>query len=501
MAQGLKQTLSQSIKLSPQQIQLMKLLQVPTVSLEERIDIEIQENPALEYDEDGSEDRTLEEKTQEEVQNEFKEEDTNDDYVNDFDDYGNVDVTSYLGEADATPDYKYGDSYYDYDADDEKAPPVQIKLENTFHDQLNSQIELLELKEGEKRVAKFLVGSIDDDGYLRRDVQSLMDDLAFRENIKIDRPSLDFILNKVKEMEPAGVFAFDLQECLLLQLKRKNNTGNVALAIRVLERYFDEFSKKHYDRIIRAMHLDENSIKAVIDEILKLNPKPGGEFSSSSSSSSFLMPDFTVINVDGELELSLNARNAPELRVSGQYRTILENYQRSKKNTKEQKEAVLFIKQKIDAAKWFIDAINQRQNTLMMTMDTILRLQEDFFLTGDETNIKPMILKDVSDRTGFDISTVSRVVNNKFVQTEFGTFKLKFFFSEGIKNQDGDDVSTKEVKKILEGIIADENKRKPLSDEALTQALKDKGYNIARRTVAKYREQLNISVARLRKEL
>ncbi len=501
MVQGLRQNQSQTLKLSPQQIQLMKLLQVPTASLEERIDIEIQDNPALEYKDETDEDRTLDEKTQEEVQDEFKTEDTDDDYVNDYDDYGNVDVSSYLGEADAEPAYKYADNSYDSDPDDEKAPPVQFTLEKSFHEHLKSQIELLELKDAEKLVAEFLVGSVDDDGYLRRDLESLRDDLAFRQNISIDKPSLEYIMDRVKEMEPAGAFAFNLQECLLLQLKRKEKTENVLLATKVIERFFDEFSKKHYQRIIKSMHIDEDKMKEVIEEILKLNPKPGGEFAQSSKASTFLMPDFTLTNINGELEIQLNARNAPELRVSGQYRNILENYQQTKKKTSDQKQAVLFIKQKIDSAKWFIDAIQQRQNTLMMTMDTILRLQEDFFLTGDETNIRPMILKDISDRTGFDISTVSRVVNNKFVQTEFGTFKLKFFFSEGIKMQGGDDVSTKEVKKILEGIIADEDKRKPFSDEKLTQALKEKGYNIARRTVAKYREQLNIPVARLRKEL
>ena len=500
MAQGLRQTQSQTLKLSPQQIQLMKLLQVPTVSLEERIDIEIQENPALEYKEEGEE-KTLEEKTQQEVQDEFKGEE-NDDYVNDFDDYGNVDVSSYLGEADAAPAYQYADNYYDQDADDEKAPTVQHKLERTFREHLKSQIELLELKDAEKLVADFLVGSVDDDGYLRRDLGALQDDLAFRQNIHIDDPSLKYILDRVKEMEPAGVFASDLKECLLLQLLRKTATPARLLAVKVLENYFEEFSKKHYNKIIRGLHIDEDKMKEVIEEILKLNPKPGGELSASSNkAATFMVPDFTIINVDGELELHLNSRNAPELRVSGNYRNMLESYQESKKKTKEQKEAVMFIKQKIDSAKWFIDAIKQRQQTLMMTMDTIMRLQEKFFLTGDETNIKPMILKDIADRTGFDISTISRVVNSKFVQTEFGTFKLKFFFSESLTTTDGDDVSTKEVKKILQDIIGDESKRKPLSDEKLTNLLNEKGYNIARRTVAKYREQLNIPVARLRKEL
>ncbi len=499
MAQGLRQTQSTSLKLSPQQIQLMKLLQVPTDSLEERIDIEIQENPALEYEE-GTEDKSLDEKTQEEVQDEFKSDD-NDDYVNEFDDYGNVDVSSYLGEAGAAPDYAYTDNYYDQDADDEKAPLVQHKLEKTFREQLKAQIELLELKDAEKLVADFLIGSVDDDGYLRRDIKSLQDDLAFRQNIQIDEPSLLYILDRVKEMEPAGVFAGDLKECLLLQLNRKVANQERLLAVKVLENYFDEFSKKHYKRIIKGLHIDEQLMKEVLVEILKLNPKPGGVLSGPNKAATFMVPDFTIINIEGELELKLNSRNAPELRVSGSYRTMLETYRDTKKRTKEQKDAVMFIKQKIDSAKWFIDAIKQRQQTLTMTMDVIMRLQEKFFLSGDETNLRPMILKDISDRTGFDISTISRVVNSKFVQTEFGTFKLKFFFSESLTTTDGDDVSTKEVKKILNDIIDEESKKKPLSDEKLTNLLKEKGYNIARRTVAKYREQLNIPVARLRKEL
>jgi RNA polymerase sigma-54 factor len=499
MAQGLRQTQSQTLKLSPQQIQLMKLLQVPTDSLEERIDIEIQENPALEYKEEG-EDKSLEEKTQQEVQDEFKSDD-NDDYVNDYDDYGNVDVSSYLGEADSAPAYAYGDNYYDQDADDETAPRIQHKLEKTFREHLTSQIELLELKDAEKMVAEFLVGSIDDDGYLRRDVTSLRDDLAFRQNIQIDEPSLLYILDRVKEMEPAGVFAGNLRECLLLQLLRKTANEPRLLAVKVLENYFEEFSKKHYKKIIRGLHINEELMKEVLDEILKLNPKPGGVLTITNKAATYMVPDFTVINNDGELELRLNSRNAPDLRVSGTYRTMLETYRDTKKKTKEQKDAVMFIKQKIDSAKWFIDAIKQRQQTLTMTMDVIIRLQEKFFLSGDETNIRPMILKDISDRTGFDISTISRVVNSKFVQTEFGTFKLKYFFSESLTTTDGDDVSTKEVKKILQDIIAEESKKKPLSDEKLTNLLKEKSYNIARRTVAKYREQLNIPVARLRKEL
>ncbi len=498
MAQSLRQIQSQTLKLSPQQIQLMKLLQVPTVSLEERIDTEIQDNPALEYEDEAGEDKSLEEKTHEEAQEEFNADD-NDDYVNDFDDYGNVDVSSYLGEADATTDF--GDTYYDMDEDDERAPNNQHELEKTFRENLKAQIELLQLKPAEKLVADFLVGSIDDDGYLRRDILDLQDDLAFRQNIQIDEPSLVYIMDRVKEMEPAGIFAADLKECLLLQLKRKDKNEARRLAIKILEDYFDEFSKKHYSKILRALHIDEHVMKSVVDEILKLNPKPGGATAENSKVATFLIPDFTIINETGELELSLNSKNAPELRVSGTYRNILQSYQETRKKTKEQKEAVLFIKQKIDSAKWFIDAIKQRQQTLMQTMNTIMRLQEAFFLTGDETSIRPMILKDISDRTGFDISTISRVVNSKFVQTEFGTFKLKYFFSESLTTTDGDDVSTKEVKKILDNIIKAEIKQKPYSDEKLTAMLKEKGYNIARRTVAKYREQLNIPVARLRKEL
>jgi len=506
MAQSLRQQQGQFQKLSPQQIQLMKLLQVPTGSLEERVDIEIQENPALEYKNEQEEDSDINEKTREDLDKERKakeETETRDEY-----DYGNFDVKEYLGAPDDRPNYEYGDSHYNGSTDDDVAPAVQYKLEESFHELLQSQIKMMDLKPEEKLVAEFLVGSIDDDGYLRRDKQSLIDDLAFRQNIKIDKASLEYILDKVKSLDPPGLCAADLRECLLLQLIRKKQglesgtrRENILLAIKTLEKYFDEFSKKHYDKIVKAFSINNEKLKEVIGEIVKLNPRPGGMFTANDKVASFLIPDFTVFNEEGELRIQLNSRNAPELRISGHYRNMLEDYAKNKKRSKEQKDAVMFIKQKIDSAKWFIDAIKQRQNTLMLTMDTILRLQEAFFFSGDETDIRPMILKDISDRTGFDISTISRVVNSKFVQTEFGTFKLKFFFSEGLSTTDGDDVSTKQVKKVLHGIIDEEDKKKPLSDEKLTDFLIKKGYKIARRTVAKYREQLNIPVARLRKQL
>lgn len=506
--QNLSQNLKQLQKLSPQQIQLMKLLQVPTALLDERIKEEIEENPALEVDAEEYEDKTLDEKTNEEIKDEFS---TNDDEdylsADDSDDYDKIDISEYVKEGD-DEDADYNFQADNYGADEEDKVGYQHKLETTFYDHLMAQVNMLNLEERELQVANFIIGSIDDDGYLRRDVPSIIDDMSFRQNIQTNEKELNKIIRYIHEFEPAGVGARDLQECLLLQLRKMpqrqvddRKTKYVLLAIKILENYFDEFTKKHYDKIQRSLMLSGDDLKEVIQTIIKLNPKPGAIFTSSNKMELYVIPDFFIFNNNGVLEVSLNQKNAPDLRVSSTFRDMLKDYDKGDKKDSRQKEAVMFIKQKIDSAKWFIDAVKQRQETLMLTMTRILNLQEEFFLTGDETALRPMILKDISDRTGLDISTISRVVNSKYVQTEFGTFKLKYFFSESMSTDSGEEVSTREVKMILNEIIGGEEKRQPYSDEKLTEMLNDKGYNIARRTVAKYREQLNLPVARLRKEL
>jgi RNA polymerase sigma-54 factor len=499
--QRLSQQLKQLQKLSPQQIQLMKLLQVPTALLDERIKEEIEENPALEVDVEEYEDKTLDEKTNEEIKDEFLN-DENEDYVSDDegDEFGNIDITEYVKEGD-DEDADYNFQSDNFGADEEDKVGYQHKLETTFYDHLMAQVNMLNLEEREQQVANFIIGSIEDDGYLRRDIPSIIDDMSFRQNIQTNEKELNKIIKYIQEFEPAGVAARDLQECLLLQLRKKEKSKSTQLAIKIIETYFDEFTKKHYEKIQRALVLNDEDLKEVIQIIIKLNPKPGALFSTTNKLELYVIPDFYVYNNNGVLEVSLNQKNAPDLRVSSTFRDMLKDYDRGDKKDNRQKEAVLFIKQKIDSAKWFIDAVKQRQETLMLTMTRILNLQEDFFLTGDETSLKPMILKDISDRTGLDISTISRVVNSKYVQTEFGTFKLKYFFSESMSTDSGEEVSTREVKMILNEIISGEEKKQPYSDEKLTDMLNEKGYNIARRTVAKYREQLNLPVARLRKEL
>jgi RNA polymerase sigma-54 factor len=364
-----------------------------------------------------------------------------------------------------------------------------------------AQVNMLNLEEREQQVANFIVGSIDDDGYLRRDIPSIIDDMAFRQNIQTNEKELNHIIKYIQEFDPPGVGAKDLQECLLLQLRKKEKNKTNQLALKIIANFFEEFTKKHYEKIQRSLSLNDKDLKEVIQTIIKLNPKPGALFNSTNKMELYVIPDFYVFNNNGVLEVSLNQKNAPDLRVSSTFRDMLKDYDRGDKKDTRQKEAVLFIKQKIDSAKWFIDAVKQRQDTLLLTMTRILNLQEEFFLTGDETALRPMILKDISDRTGLDISTISRVVNSKYVQTEFGTFRLKYFFSESMSTDSGEEVSTREVKMILNEIIGGEEKKSPYSDEKLTEMLNEKGYNIARRTVAKYREQLNLPVARLRKEL
>ena len=491
LSQSLQQKLLQ--KLSPQQIQLMKLLQIPTANLEERIKEELEENPALEVTENDHEDSYEETKDDSDGDEEYEMEGSESEYEN-------VDISDYVTEGDdEVGDYKLRDDNYP-DADDNKVVPYRV--ETTFHDMLADQLGMLKLDERTLKIAEQIVGSIDDDGYLRRETSSVQDDLAFRQNIEASEQEINSLIHKIQQFDPPGVCARTLQECLLLQLHRKVHEGkNVKMAMDVLSNYFDEFTKKHYDKIQRGLSLTDEQLKEVINQIIKLNPKPGGNVGETNKGESYVIPDFFIHNNGGKLEITLNAKNAPDLRISEGYRDMLKDYDRGSKKDKRQKEAVLFIKQKIDAAKWFIDAIKQRQHTLLSTMETILEYQYEFFLTGDETTLRPMILKDIAERTNFDISTVSRVANSKFVQTEFGTYRLKFFFSESLSTDTGEEVSTREVKKILSNMVEAENKKKPLSDERLTELLQEKGYNIARRTVAKYREQLNIPVARLRKEL
>ena len=493
LSQSLQQKLLQ--KLSPQQIQLMKLLQVPTANLEERIKEELEENPALEVTEENHEDGLTDESkdefesTEEEYETEGNE-----------DEYDNIDISDYVNEFDDdVSDYKLKDDNYP-DPDDKKTLPH--KLEVSFHELLLDQLGMLNLDERLLRIAEQITGSIDDDGYLRRETASIVDDLAFRQNIETDAAEVEDLIRQIQQFDPAGVGTRNLQECLLVQLHRKKTEGKaVEIAIEVLTYYFDEFTKKHYEKIQRGLNLNDEDFRDVIRQIIRLNPKPGGNLSESTKAETYVVPDFFIFNNNGSLELTLNSRNAPDLRISDGYRDMLRDYEKGSKKDKRQKEAVLFIKQKIDAAKWFIDAIKQRQQTLLSTMQTIMEYQLEFFQTGDETLLRPMILKDIAERTGLDISTVSRVANSKFVQTEFGTYRLKFFFSESLSTDSGEEVSTREVKKILSDMIGDESKKRPLSDERLTELLQEKGYNIARRTVAKYREQLNIPVARLRKEL
>jgi RNA polymerase sigma-54 factor len=494
LSQSLQQKLLQ--KLSPQQIQLMKLLQVPTANLEERIKEELEENPALEQGEEGHEDEYTDE-----LKDEFDsvgEEEVDPD--GSADDYENVDISEYVVDDDGEiADYKTKDDNYP-EMDDQKVIPIRV--ETSFHELVLNQLGMLELDERSYRIAEQVVGSLDDDGYLRRELTSIADDLAFRQSLIVEEKEIEAIILQIQQFDPAGIAARDLQECLLLQLKRKTDEGkSVELAVQILTKYFDEFTKKHYEKIQKSLGLTDDQLKEVIGQIIKLNPKPGGNVGEMNKAENYIVPDFFVINNNGLLELTLNSKNAPDLRVSEGYKDMLKDYEKGSKKDKRQKEAVLFIKQKIDSARWFIDMIKQRQDTLIGTMGAIMKHQQEFFLTGDETTMRPMILKDIAELTGLDISTVSRVANSKFVQTEFGTYRLKFFFSESLSTESGEEVSTREVKKILSDMIESEDKHKPLSDEVLTDMLQEKGYNIARRTVAKYREQLNVPVARLRKEL
>jgi RNA polymerase sigma-54 factor len=494
LSQGLRQ--KQQLKMLPQQIQLMKLLQVPTAYLEERIKEEIEENPALEIsagEEDNWENADPVDQATE-ADDGVKEVDIEKDPF----ELDTWEVSDYADNDDVA-EYKLKDDNYP-EFDDKQAIPVRV--ETSFHEVLIDQLGMLDITDDDRKIAEQIVGSIDDDGYLRREVASIVDDLAFRQSIYTDENKVRGLIAKIQGFDPPGVCARDLQECLYIQLKRQESEGkDITHALDIVTHYFEEFTRKHYDRIEKALGLNDEELKTVIGQITKLNPRPGGQAVTETAANNYIIPDFFVINNAGVLELTLNSKNAPELRISDDFKDMLRDYEKGSKKDKRQKDAVMFIKQKIDSAKWFIDIIKQRQETLYNTMYAIMSHQREFFITGDETSLKPMILKDIAEVTGLDISTVSRVANSKYVQTEFGTLLLKFFFSEGMSTDSGEEVSTREVKKILSEMVEAEDKHKPLSDDVLTDMLQEKGYNIARRTVAKYREQLNIPVARLRKEL
>jgi RNA polymerase sigma-54 factor len=478
---SLSQSLSQ--KLSPQQIQFIKLLQVPTAELEGRIEEELEENPALEEGADEpaelSEEEDFAEESTEVTENKEDE----------------INVEDYLRDDDISGYKMQGDGENSEERD------MPMATSSTLSEQLFTQLSYLKLSERQTIIAKQLIGSIESDGYIRRDLEAILNDLVFSQNIETTHEELEDVLAKIQEFDPPGIAARNLKECLLLQLDRVEQNPNSRLANRIVDECFVEFTKKHYQKIIKKLDLeDEEDLKPAIEIITKLNPKPGG-ISTGMVKTQYIIPDFILSSRDGKIDIALNSRNAPELRVSSAYSDMFTAYAKSDKKDKKLKETVSFVKQKLDAARWFIDAIRQRQQTLLRTMNAIVQYQYDYFLTGDESKLRPMILKDIAEKIGMDISTVSRVANSKAVQTEFGTFMLKYFFSEGIATESGDEVSSREVKNELKGLIDAEDKQKPLSDDKLEKLLKDKGYNIARRTVAKYREQLDIPVARLRKEL
>lgn len=494
--QRLQQKLLQ--KLSPQQILLMKLLQIPTVALEQRIKQEIEENPALDETEEAEEVEEMEQDLDEPV---GQEENLNGEEVEDTDTTNaddEFDFEDYLSDDDDIPTYKLNAN--NTSADDERRE-IPFISGTTFQELLISQLGLRDLTETQYEVALHIIGNLDDSGYLNRDLSAMVDDLAFTQNLQTTKEEIAYVLSMIQEFDPPGVGARNLQECLLVQLKKiEDPEPAVDLAIHILDRYFNEFTKKHYEKILKKAKINESDLKDAIEEVLKLNPKPGNSLSETTKTNHYILPDFIIFNNNGDLELQLNSKNTPELRLNKTYVDMLEAYSKAK-NKSQHKETLTFVKQKIDSAKWFIDAIRQRQNTLQVTMEAIMNYQREYFLTGDETKLRPMILKDIAEIVHLDISTISRVANSKYVQTPFGTFLLKSFFSESMQTESGEEVSTREIKKILSDCIDSEDKSKPLTDEQLTRILKEKGYNIARRTVAKYREQLNIPVARLRKEL
>jgi RNA polymerase sigma-54 factor len=477
-----------SQKLSPQQIQLMKLIQLPTQAFEQRLQEELVENPALESGKEETDD--------------VDDYDDDDDFKEDYDDNDSINtedinIDEYLSN-DEVPDYKYQANNYS-DDDEDKSMPHAASI--SFHQDLLNQLNTFILSEDERNIAEFLVGSIDDMGYIRRSIQDIVDDLAFTQGTYTDVETVEKILTVVQELEPAGVGARNLQECLFLQLKHKTPSESIDLAIEIINTQFDAFTKKHYEKLLQKFDISKEQLRKGIEEIEKLNPKPGGSYDGNIRPTEHVVPDFTIKIAEDELELLLNGRNAPELHISKDYQDMLRSYKDTSEKSNSQKDAVQFIKQKLDAAKWFIDAIRQRQETLFVTMNAIMHYQEEYFLDGDETKLKPMILKDIADMVGLDISTISRVANSKYVDTPYGTKLIKEFFSESMKNDQGEDVSTIEIKNILQKIIAAEDKKKPYPDDKLADELKEKGYPIARRTIAKYREQLDIPVARLRKKI
>jgi len=480
LKQQLNLKLSQ--KLSPQQIQLMKLIQLPTQAFEQRLKQELEDNPALNS---GKEEMDSEfDEFSNEQQDEPREE-------------PEIDIDDYLSDDDI-PSYQLRSQNYSKDDEDRQIPYAAGR---SFNEYLKTQIRTYRLDEEERKIAEFLIGSVDDAGYIRRSIEDIVDDLAFTQNVYTDEEKVKKVLKVVQSLDPSGVGAQSLQECLLIQLRRKEPTETTELSISILEDSFDAFAKKHYERLLDKYEITRDQLRAVVSEISSLNPKPGGSHSGNIHSVEQVVPDFTIRIKDGELELSLNGRNAPQLHVSSHYKNMLQGYKESKKRTQEQKNAVMFIKQKLDSAKWFIEAIQQRQQTLMVTMGAIMNYQKDYFLSGDERDLKPMILKDIAEEIEMDVSTVSRVANSKYVDTPYGTFLIKDFFSEAMLNTEGEEVSTREIKKILEMTVEKEDKNKPLTDQKLAEVLKEKGYPIARRTVAKYREQLSIPVARLRKTI
>jgi len=475
-----------SQKLSPQQIQLMKLIQLPTQAFEQRLKQELEENPALE---NGKEDTDNIEDTFENASDELNDNDS----INAED----INIDDYLSD-DEIPEYRMQANNYSID-DEEKSIPYASGT--SFPQYLKTQLNTYRLNDEEYQIAEFLIGSVDGSGYIRRPLLDIMDDLAFTQNVYTTEDKIESILKIVQQLDPAGVGARNLKESLSIQLQRKTKTQNIELALNIVDKAFEQFSKKHYSKLLHKFDISEIQLKDAILEIGRLNPKPGGSYSGNNRMVEHVVPDFNIKISDGELELTLNGRNAPELHVSREYNNMLKGYKEAKDKSKSQKDAVLFIKQKLDAAKWFIEAIKQRQQTLYITMSAIMHYQKEYFLSGDEIKLKPMILKDIADEIEMDVSTVSRVANSKYVDTPYGTKLIKEFFSESMKNDQGEDVSTREIKKILELVIENENKQKPLTDEKLAVHLKEKGYPIARRTVAKYREQLDIPVARLRKQM
>jgi len=482
LRQSLEQKLQQ--KLSPAQIQVIKMLEVPTLELEERIRQELEENPALEEGPDEKEEDSL------------REDDLNDDGGNNDD----MDLDEYMMDDDI-PDYRLK---VNNTSQDDKREDIPFSIGKTFHEHLIEQLGLQVLSEHQRLIAEYVIGNIDEEGYLRRPVEAMVDDIVFQAGVNTNEQEVGDLIELVQEFDPAGVGASSLQECLKLQLERKTYRKEVDIALKIIDQYFDEFSKKHYDKIIKYLDITEEDLRNAISEIAHLNPKPGNAWGGNllEKSMSVVVPDFILDNDNGKLRIYLNDSNIPDLKVSATYNDLFQTYsdQKGEKNTA-LKEAVMFAKQKIDAARWFIDAIKQRHQTLLTTMQAIVNFQREFFLEGDDVYMKPMILKDIADITGYDISTISRVSNSKYIQTEFGVYPVKYFFSESMTNDSGEEVSTREIKKILQECIENEDKRRPLNDDALVDVLKTKGYPIARRTIAKYREQLNIPVARLRKEL